>query len=135
MLPIEALQQRIRQSELGQEWVDNPLLDKDIWSVEELGYSQEDFKIRGTQNIYFDKFSLPWLKLLAKLTILSELRRKSSLGLVTKRVSYLKQFDEFLVTQNYYNPELINSCLIHKFINTGKAKRNKQITIACVAKL
>ncbi len=61
MFSIEALQKRIGQSELGQEWINNPLLDRDVWSVEELGYSEEESKIKGIRNIYFEEFSLPWL--------------------------------------------------------------------------
>ena len=70
----------MRKSELGRKWTDNPLLDKDVWSVEELGYSQEELKIEGTHNIYFEDFSLPWLKLLTKLTALATAREKHSLS-------------------------------------------------------
>ena len=45
MLPIEALQSRIAKSELGQEWINNPLLDKDVWSLEELGYGKDELKM------------------------------------------------------------------------------------------
>lgn len=55
MFLIEALRERIGQSELGQEWINNPLLDRDIWSVEELGYTNEESKIRGVRNIAFLK--------------------------------------------------------------------------------
>ena len=77
MLPIEALQERIRKSELGQELIDNPLLNKDIWSFEELGYAKEEIEIQQRRRIFFEEFSLPWLKLLAKLVVLAMARQKT----------------------------------------------------------
>ncbi|MGK7934820.1 MAG: tyrosine-type recombinase/integrase [Xenococcaceae cyanobacterium] len=134
MLPIEALQERIGQSELGQEWINNPLLDQDVWSVQELGYSEEESKIRATWNIYFEKFSLPWLKLLAKLTALASAREKRSLALVVRKVNDLKQFDKFLLTEGYNQPELITDSVLQKFITAGHIK-HRQSTIAYVARL
>ncbi|MDJ0632905.1 MAG: tyrosine-type recombinase/integrase [Xenococcaceae cyanobacterium MO_188.B29] len=134
MLPIEALQERIGQSELGREWINNPLLDRDVWSVEELGYTEEESRIKGTRNIYFEDFSLPWLKLLAKLTALASTREKDSLSSVSKRVNYLKQFDKFLVTEGYNQPKLITDSLLQKFVATG-SKNNRQATIAYVSRL
>jgi integrase len=137
MQPIEALQKRIGQSELGQKWIANSLLNDDIWSVEELGYSEEESKIRGTRNIYFEEFSLPWLKLLAKLTALASAREKSSLSSVGKRVNYLKQFDKFLVAEGYNQPKLITDSLLQKFVATGSkgARTNRQSTIVYITRL
>ena len=134
MLPIEALQERIGQSELGQEWISNSLLNQDVWSVEELGYTEEESKIQGTRNIYFEEFSLSWLKLLAKLSTLASAREKSSLSTVGKRVNYLKQFDKFLVAEGYNQPELITDSLLQKFVTTG-SKNNRQATIAYITRL
>lgn len=134
MLSIETLHERIGQSELGQAWTDNPLLNRDVWSVEELGYTEEESKIGGTRNVYFEEFSLPWLKLLAKLTALASAREKSSLSTVGKRVNYLKQFDKFLVAEGYNQPELITDSLLQKFITTG-SKNNRQATIAYISRL
>ncbi len=134
MLPIEALQQRVKQSELGQEWIDNPLLNQDIWSVEELDYSEEESKITGIRNIYFEKFSLPWLKLLAKLTAKATIRERSSLSLVVVRVGYLKQLDNFLMLGGYTQPQALTDSLLQKFI-AQKATNNRRATIAYVAKL
>ena len=57
MLPIEALQERIEKSEIGQEYINNPLLNQDIWSLEKLGYTAEELRIRTSRNIYFEEFS------------------------------------------------------------------------------
>ena len=134
MLPIEALQSRIAKSELGQEWINNLLLNKDIWSVEELGYGEEESKIERIRNIYFEGFSLSWLKLLTKLTALSTAREGNVLGTAKCRVLYLKQFDSFLLEEGCSQPELISGSLIEKFITTGSTK-NRQRTIAYVSKL
>ena len=134
MFPIEALQERIGQSELGQEWINNPLLNQDVWSVEELGYTEEESRIKGTRNIYFEEFSLPWLKLLAKLTALAIAREKFSLGIIKTRINYLKQFDNFLVAEGYNQPELITDSLLQKFVTTG-SKNLRQATIVYVSKL
>ncbi len=89
MLPVETLQEKIRQSELGQNWIDNPLLDKDVWSFAELGYCIEETKIRSNHNIYFKDFALSWLKLLTKLTVLSTAREKTSIQTAGTRICYL----------------------------------------------
>lgn len=132
MQPIEALQGKIKQSELGRELIDNPLLCKDVWSVEELGYTKEESKILGTRNIYFEKFLLPWLKLLSKLTLLADIRQKLSLPTVSKRVRTLKQFDKFLIEEGYAQPELITNSLLQRFTSKN---RNRQVTVARVSRL
>ncbi len=107
MLSIEALQERIRQSELGQEWIDNSLLNQDVWLVEELGYSKQECDILKCINIHFEGFLLSWLKLLAKLTVLASIREKCNLANVKNKVSYLKQLDKFLIEEGYNQPELL----------------------------
>ncbi|MBW4533666.1 MAG: tyrosine-type recombinase/integrase [Pleurocapsa minor HA4230-MV1] len=134
MLSIKALQERIAKSELGKEWINNPLLNKDVWSVEELGYSEEESKIKTIRNIYFQKFSLSWLKLLTKLTVLSIVREKIGLDTVKRRVNYLKQFDSFLLEEGIIQPELISGSLIEKFI-TIDSQQERQSTITYVSKL
>ena len=134
MLPIEALQERIDHSELGQEWIHDPLMNKDVWSVEELGYTREESKIVGTRNIYFEEFSLPWLKLLTKLTIKASVREKCSLRVVSNRIIYLRQFSKFLVIKGYVSPELITNNLLKEFISLGCINK-RQSTIAYITKL
>ncbi|VEP18268.1 Phage integrase [Hyella patelloides LEGE 07179] len=137
MLPIEALQEKIRQSELGQEWINNPLLDRDIWSLEELGYAAEELKIKSKRNIIFKHFSLPWLKLLTKSTVLAMVKSKFSLDTVVHKVCYLKQLNEFLVTEGYFQPELLDESILQKFVTTGsKGVRSHRLsTIAYVTRL
>ena len=137
MLPIEMLQERIRQSELGQELINNSLLNRDIWSLEELGYAAEELKINSKRNIVFKHFSLPWLKLLTKSTVLAMVKSKFSLDTVVHKVCYLKQFNEFLVTEGYFQPKLLDESILRKFVTTGsKGVRNHRLsTIAYVTRL
>ncbi len=135
MLPIEALQERLKKSELAQEFIDSPLLNRDVWSVEELGYSEEESKIKGICNIYFKEFSLPWFKLLAKLTVLTMVREKLSIGTVGMRIIYLRQLNKFLVAEGYIQPELLTDCILQKFVTIDNAQYLKQNTIAYVARL
>ena len=134
MLPIEALQEKIGQSELGQEWINNSLLNQDVWSVEELGYSKEELKIQESRNIYFEGFSLPWLKLLAKLTALASAREKVSLGLSSQRVSCLKQLDIFLISRDYRSSKDLTDNILREFVSDGSIK-HRQAIIAYSVKL
>ena len=131
MHPIEALQQRIEQSELGQEWIDNPILNLDIWSLEKLGYGREELKIIGKKNIHFREFSLPWLKLLTKLTVLAIVREGYSVSSILQKARCLKQFDKFLQAEGYNQPELITDFLLQKFIAFANShSRRKAIAYA-----
>ena len=100
MLPIEQLQQlqsKVSTSELGQRFINHHLLKKDIWSLEELGLSKEALAILTSKNLYFKKISLPWLKLLVKLTILVLSFETDSISSIIQKYTYLKLFDKFLV--------------------------------------
>ena len=125
---------RLAESELGEEFLQNPLMDEDVWSVTELGYSEEKAKIQGTRNFYFQDFSLPWLKLLAKLTALASAREKSSLTVTRKRVDYLKQFDVFFESKGYRKPDLVTNNLLQEFVAQGN-QVHRNTTIAYAVKL
>ena len=63
----KTLKERIKNSELGKEWINDPLMNQDVWSLLELGYSQEECRINGHYHLYFHKISLLWLKQLTQL--------------------------------------------------------------------
>ena len=134
MLPVEALQKRIGNSELGRQWMNEPLMNQDIWPLEKLGYSQEECKLFGQNNIYFDKIFLPWLRLLTKLTTREMARKKYSLSTVCNKIKHLKQLDEFLRAKGYIRPELITDTLLKEF-TSSKSSGNKQTTIIYALKL
>ena len=133
-LSYETLQKQIAQSELGRELVSDPLMKQDIWSVKELGYTEDESKIRGIQNLHFENFSLPWLKLLTKLTVKATVREKCSLSTITLRIIYLKQLDKFLLSKGYGQPDLVTDALLQEFVTQGCQRQRQQI-IAYAVKL
>ncbi|EAZ88500.1 tyrosine-type recombinase/integrase, partial [Crocosphaera chwakensis] len=126
-LSFKSFQERVFQSELGQLWNQDPLLKEDIWALIDLGYSQEDCAIRGSKNIYFKRFSLPWLKLLAKLTIKARIRERHSVNTVLIDVSVLGQLDEFLISKSYYQPTELNDALLHEFVSNGNIEQRQGV--------
>ncbi|MDV2994723.1 MAG: hypothetical protein N4J56_004377 [Chroococcidiopsis sp. SAG 2025] len=119
---------------LGGKFLQDPLMEKDVWPVTELGYCEEEAKIQGTRNFYFQDFSLPWLKLLAKLTAKASAREKSSLSVTRKRVDYLKQFDVFLQSKGYRQPDLVTNTLLQEFV-TQSSQAHRHTTLAYAVKL
>lgn len=134
MQVIEALQKKIEKSELGQEWIHDSLMNQDVWTFEELGYTEEEARIISVRNIYFDGFSLPWLKLLAKLTAKASAREKCGLLRVRSRVNGLRQLNEFLVSKSYSQPGLITDSLLKEFIAQSNSNGRRAI-IAYVVQL
>lgn len=131
---FESLQQRIAVSELGRESVNDPLLERDTWSALEIGYTEEESRIIEVRNIHFKDFSLPWLKLLAKLTAKASARAKCALSVTAKRIRALRQLDEFLSSQGYNQPEILTNSLLQEFIKQG-SQRDRQRAIIYAVKL
>ena len=117
ILPIETLQKKITNSELGQEWINDSLVNKDVWALRDLGYTEEELKIIGSRNLYFTSIVSPWLKLLAKLTAKAIARNKHSVDIIRRRISQLKQLDEFLVSKGYTQPNMLTYTLLLEFIS------------------
>ena len=110
------------------------MFNRDVWELTELGYSQEDCALNNKRNLYFKDISLPWLKLLTKLTIKASAREKNSLGTLKERVIYLRQFNNFLISKGYTKPELLTDSLLQEFISQGNQKARRKI-IAHAVKL
>ncbi len=131
MFAVEALQERIANSELGREWINDPLMNKDIWSLTELGYSEEECRVNGRYHLHLNDFSLPWLQFLSKLTIRATARQRFSMGRITHRVCDLKLLDKFLFAQGCVDPKLITESLLNQFIaQRSSVSRNNTITYA-----
>jgi integrase len=128
------LQDRIAQSEFGQAFSQNPLLAKDTWPFTDLGYTPEQLNSVGNKNLYFISFQLPWLKLLAQLTLLSLSAQKRSPDSVRKCLSILRHLDSFLVEQGYSQTSELTAHLLQKFIaqgiNSVKQERQRYISYA-----
>ena len=133
-LSLQALEQRIARSELGKEWIDDPMINQDVWALTDLGYSEEECRIYGGRNLYFDKFSLPWLKALAKLTIKASARQKQSISQVCTLVSCLRQLDRFLLDKGHSQPLTLTNTLLDEFIG-GSNTNHRKSTIVHVSRL
>lgn len=130
----EVFQERVAESELGREWLNTPLMIQDIWSLTELGYSQEECRIGSSRHLYFDEFSLSWLKLLTKLTAKAIARERHSLSLVIIRVNCLKHLDWFLVKSGFTQPQFLTDPLLQQFIAQTNSS-HRQATLIYAVKL
>ncbi|MGL5942555.1 MAG: tyrosine-type recombinase/integrase [Waterburya sp.] len=131
MLAVETLQERVANSELGREWINDPLMNRDVWSLIELGYNEEECRINGRYNLHLNNFSLPWLQFLSKLTIRATARQRFSMGRITHRVCDFKLLDKFLFTQGCVDPKLITESLLNQFIaQSSSVSRKNTITYA-----
>ena len=124
----KTLQERIKNSELGKEWMNDPLMNQDIWSLIELGYSQEECRINGHYHLYFHKISLPWLKQLTQLTIRASIRERYSLGRIIQRLGCLNHLAHFLYNNGYTQPQFLTESILHQFISEINSN-NRQNTI------
>lgn len=113
----EILPQLIAVSELGKEWINDPLMNQDMWSLLDLGYSPEECRINGRYHLHFQKFSMSWLKWLTKLTIKASVRERYSLGRIIHRVVCLNHLDRFLWSNGHTQPQLLTESLLHEFIS------------------
>ena len=96
MLTLKMLQERVASSDYGREWINDPLMNQDIWELTELGYSAVECRINARYKLHLDDISLPWIKYQSKLTIRATARARFSIGRITHHVSDLKCLDKFL---------------------------------------
>lgn len=128
-LSYEAFAEQVLESELGRVWADNQLLKQDIWSLTDLGYTEEECAISNRKNIYFERFYLPWLKLLAKLTIKDRIRSRHSLGQVSTTALIFCHLDEFLRVHGYTLPQDLTNTVLQQFIAERNGLRRTSILV------
>jgi integrase len=116
ILSLEVLQQRVAESDLGKDWINDSDMFQDSWSIMALGYSEEICHIYSLQNIHFNNFSLPWLKFLTKLTAKTIAKEQLSIGTLISRIRILSNLDNFLVSNGYIHPEELTEKILHQFI-------------------
>ena len=128
-LSYKALHKRIAKSELGQEWIQDALMQQDVWLLTDLGYSQSECEIRRLYKLYFQEFSLPWLKLLTKLTARARSRERHSLDWIHRQVRSLYQLENFMKSRGYFQPSDLCDQLLQQFIvgANGENYRNSLI--------
>lgn len=107
---------RVENSELGKLLVRRKLMEKDIWPVAELGFSNRELALMQAQNIYFDKFKIHWLSKLAKLAVLEKRIQRHSISSILSLSRQLKKLSDFLYEKGLTQPEDINGIILRKFI-------------------
>ncbi len=117
--PIEPLQEQIQRSGLGVQLLQHPLMAQDIWPLTALGCSKDELNIRRRQNLYFQKFSLIWLKQLAKLTVLQQFNEQKSIEWVLGTISVLGNLDIYLRQQGWSRAEDLCDSLLKEFISSS----------------
>lgn len=126
---FEAFHRRVANSELGEKWLNDPLMNQDIWPLTAIGYSSEECQIRGGWNIYYTSFYFPWLKLLAKLTTKAGVRQKQSIASIEKRVFTLRNLDTFLKLKEVHRPENLSNFLLQEFIQEADSKNRATVIV------
>jgi integrase len=126
---IFELVERVKNSELGREIIDDPLMNQDIWSLAELGYDESECRIYQSHYLHFEKFSLPWLKLLVKLTTKASIREGHSLVRVALQVNCLKRLENFVIEAGHTQPQTLSNSLLEKFIAQINSKHRQYIIV------
>ena len=54
---LQQLESQVLSSEIGQKFTNHSLLSKDIWSLEELGFSEEKIALRSIHYGHFENFN------------------------------------------------------------------------------
>ncbi len=118
-LPLADLYERVKQSELGSLWADDPLMQQDVWPLTALGFDEEQCRVHTLKNVYFTRITLPWLKYLAKLTVKAWVREKCSADRIIIGTNCLAHLNEFLLARGYSQPVGITDTLLKTFISAS----------------
>lgn len=98
-------------------YINDDRLLRDIWNVErDLPSLASDARITKRKHLYFDKFSLEWLKSLTKLAVLVAIgSRQWSLGRARAVLTSASNFDAWLVERGYLTPSLLVAQTVYKW--------------------
>lgn len=124
---LETIYEHVSSSELGEEWITDPLMQQDVWSLAAMGCSAEERQISGRQNVNFNRISLPWLNLLAKLTVKARVREGYSLINTVQVAQCLSHLNQFLVDRGYIQPVLITDNLLQIFVTERHSSTRNSI--------
>lgn len=121
----------ITESALERGLIKNKLIQQDKWSLADLGFLEEEQVITGVRHLHFNKFHLPWLKLLTKLTVKERLKLGQSISSISQTECCLNQLDKFLIQNNCLSPIEINEAILNEFISTNdKSTRIKVLNFS-----
>ncbi len=108
--------------------LENPLLKQDVWDT------INDLKLKVDAHnrclsLNFSDFSVAWFKLLVKLYILVIAKPGKPANTVSRQISDLKRFSQFLENQSISNPKQISNQLFEAFDNSLHSRGLKEPTI------
>jgi integrase/recombinase XerD len=128
-LELLSLYEDLTKSQSARELLSNPLLKKDVWStVSDLGLKLQEHFVTLTLN--FQDFYPEDFKLLAKLHILSRVRRKDSIITISGCTSRLKKFSYFLKSANIFSIQQVNNQILEEFLSYLKKSQVAEVSIA-----
>jgi integrase len=133
-VPLADLYERVKQSELGSRWWNDPLMQQDVWPLTALGFDEEKCRVHARRNVHFTRITLPWLNYLAKLTAKARVREKCSASRILTDTLCLAHLNEFLLAHGYSQPAGITDSLLKTFIS-GANKGNRHSTLVFAIRL
>lgn len=133
-VPLADLYERVKQSELGSQWFNDPLMQQEVWPLTALGFDEEYCRAHGTKNVHFTGITLPWLKYLAKLTVKARVREKCSADRIIIDTNCLTHLNEFLLAHGCSQPAGITESLLKAFILAGN-KWHRHTTLVFATRL
>ena len=104
----------LKQDHVLEAWLDNPILEKDIWDIE------DDLNLKyvthaSLYQISFTPLKNNWLKLLIKIYILTLASRNYSPSTLSAFRSYLHIFSDFISEKSIFYPEQINNTTFEEY--------------------
>ena len=104
----------IKESELANSLLANPLLKKDVWhTINDLGLQTNQHE--RVLTISFKSIRQDWLKTTSKLYVLVRSNRKLSAAYIQDEVQYLSRFSQFIEQKSIFRVEQINAQLFDEY--------------------
>ena len=111
-----------------QKLLQNPLLSKDIWNIED-DLNVEVSRHNSGNTLNFENLYQTWFKLLAKLYIISKVNRLKP-GTIAAHLYTLNKFSKFIKKINIDNPSQINNQVFEEFDYYLQSKSLSKRTIS-----
>ena len=104
----------LKQDNVLEAWLDNPILEKDIWDIED-DLNLKYVTYASLYQISFAPLKNNWLKLLIKIYILTLASRDYSPHTLSGFRSYLHIFSDFILEKSIFYPEQINNTTFEEY--------------------
>ena len=112
------------EKEVPWQLLQNPLLQKEIWlTKEDLGLEIHEHNKILTLN--FSLITQSWLKILAKLYILTRVNGTKSPDSLQHEIGHIKRLSTFLTQKQINNPKYLDSQLFEEFDNWIRRRKKK----------